>query len=166
LITDAGDTIAPAVVNVTAGTEVKVKARLSVQPTVVKLRVCRDCDAAFYRVPELIRVDATRPRDERSAAIPAPAEPEEVWNAFYEQSRPYPPTLKDPTLEGEVILEGTISPEGSIVGLRVASSPDLRLSDVALEMVQPQRWRPALVRATPIESQLQTTVEFTVRGFR
>src|SRR5687768_5032464 len=167
LSTAPGAFLTPAAVDVARGVEVALELRLSVEPTVVNLQVCRDCAAAVFRRPELSVADAMRPRDRQSAAVLAPAEPEEGWNAFYERPIAYAPALlKEPGLEGEVILEGAITPEGATANLRVVSSPSIRLSEAALNIVQPLQWRPARVRTTPVASTLRATIEFSLRGFQ
>jgi len=58
----------------------------------------------------------------------------------------------------------TLSTDGSSAGLRVVSSTDQRLTDIALPLLQAQRWKAARVRSTPVEVPLHVTVEFSIYG--
>ena len=165
LITPASDQIEPGVAELTANTRIDLDVRLSIEPTAYNLRVCRDCKADDYKLVELIRTEATKARDEQSAAILAAAEPEEGWNTFNERPLGYPPGLRGTRLQGAVVIDGTITADGVVANLQVISSPDTRLTAAALDLVQAQHWRPARVRTMPVESPLHATVEFTIRGF-
>jgi TonB family protein len=165
LITPASDVIAPGVAELAANAQTDLDLHLSIEPTAFDLRVCRDCKVGDYKLVELIRTEAIQARDEQSAAILAAAEPEEGWNAFNEQLLSYSPPLKGTRLQGAVVIDGTITPDGVVANLEVSSSPEIRLTEAALDLLRAQRWRPARVRAMPVESPLHATVEFTIRGF-
>jgi hypothetical protein len=163
LRTPATDLITPSSVELARGENV-VDARLAVDDTAVLIRVCRECKPADYRLPDRIKGDFTNQRDEQSAAIVARAEPEEGWDAFNERPFSYPPGMKNSKLEGVVEIEGTIATDGSAINLNIVDAPDPRLREIALSLARDQRWRPARIRATPVEVPLRVTVEFSIYG--
>ena len=163
LRTPVTDLLSPSMVELASG-ENTIDAHLDVDDTAVLIRVCRECKPAEYRLPGAITGEFTNRRDEMSAAIVTRAEPAEGWDAFNERPFPYPPAMKTSKLEGSVEIEGTITTDGSSSNLKVTSSTDSRLADAALALAQPLQWRPARVRAKPVDVTLRITVEFSIYG--
>jgi TonB family protein len=157
------DAIAPSVVTLVPGSRVSLDARLVVEEVAVVFRICRECKPADYQLPDLVKRESGSQRD-ASTAIVHPAEPEEGWIAFNERPLPYPTAIRTTRLEGTVMIDGTVTPEGTTDSLRVLASTDSRLTELAVPMVQAQRWKAARVRSTPVEAPLHVTVEFSVYG--
>ena len=160
VVTPATDVVVPATIDVSAGPTPHVDFHLGVENVAIDLNICRDCR------PETERPVATlvAGRAELSNVIVDRAEPAEGWNAFNRRTWGYPKALQTLGLEGTVVLTGVIASDGSTADLMVVSSPDTRLSDVALEYIAGLRWRPAGVRGRPAGVALHATVEFTRRG--
>jgi TonB family protein len=157
------DAIAPSVVTLVPGARVSLDARLVVEEVAVVFRICRECEPADYKLPDLVKRESGSQRD-ASTAIVHPAEPEEGWIAFNERPLPYPAAIRTTRLEGTVMIDGTVTPEGTTATLRVVSSTNPRLTELALPLVQAQRWKAARVRSTPVEAPLHVTVEFSLYG--
>ena len=157
------DAITPSVVTLEPGARASLDARLVVEEVAVVFRVCRECKPADYKLADLVRRGSGSQRD-AATAIVHPAEPEEGWVAFNERPLPYPAAIRTTRLEGTVAIDGTVTREGTTASLRVLSSTNPRLTELALPMVQAQRWKAARVRATPVEAPLHVTVEFSLYG--
>ena len=76
------------------------------------------------------------------------------WN------RPYPDALQAARLEGVVVVEGRIGPDGKAADLRVATADHPELAKAALAALEQERWHPARVRGVPIEVPLRATLEY------
>ena len=163
LRTPVTDLLSPALLELKNG-ENTIEAHMDLDDTAVLIRVCRECKAAEYRLPDAIKHEFTDQRDEMSAAILRRAEPEEGWDAFNERPFPYPPEMKTSKLEGTVEIEGTIAIDGASSSLEVVSSTDPRLTEVAMQLTQQLRWHPARLRAAPVQVPLRVTVEFSIYG--
>jgi protein TonB len=72
----------------------------------------------------------------------------------------YPPIARETRTQGTVVLEATISRNGTIENLRVESGPQL-LRQAALDAVGNWRYRPYLLNGSPIE--VETTVNVVFR---
>ena len=157
------DAITPATLTLEPGARASIDARLVVEEVAVLIRVCRECKPADYKLNDTIRSASGSQRD-GDTAIVRPAEPEEGWVAFNERALPYPAAMARSRLEGTVAIDGTVSTDGASSGLHVVSSSDERLTDIALPLLQSQRWQPARVRGRPVETPLHVTVEFSIYG--
>jgi TonB family protein len=72
----------------------------------------------------------------------------------------YPPEARDAQVQGVVILELRIEPDGHVGGARVLRSIPL-LDQAALEAVQQWEFEPTLLNGTPVAVVMTVTVQFT-----
>lgn len=82
-------------------------------------------------------------------------------NLIHRVDPQYPVIAKQIHLEGAVVLNAIISPEGNIERVDVASGPGL-LALAAREAVQQWKYRPYLLNGEPVEVQTQITVNFVL----
>ena len=75
----------------------------------------------------------------------------------------YPPIAKAARVSGTVILQATISKQGTIQGLKVVSGPAM-LQQAALDAVRTWRYRPYLLNNEPVEVDTTINVIFTLGG--
>jgi len=157
--TPSTDVIDPATLEVAAGTTT-VAVRMGIDAVAANLRVCRRCR-------QQTQVTKVAPAA-TTGALPAfaGAEPEEGWDTFNERSIPYPASLSNTTLQGEVVLEGRVTVDGATADLRSVSASNARLVGVARELAEQVRWRPAHIRDVPVSTPVRLTVEFTTNGDR
>jgi periplasmic protein TonB len=73
----------------------------------------------------------------------------------------YPAIARTMRLEGTVVLLATISKNGTIENLRVASGPAL-LQQAAMDAVKTWRYRPYLLNGEPVEVETTVNVVFTL----
>jgi protein TonB len=74
----------------------------------------------------------------------------------------YPQFAHDGGIEGIVRLQGVISVDGTLTGLRVVSSNHPALASSALQSVKQWRYRPAMLNGEPIEISTEIDVEFKI----
>jgi TonB family protein len=74
----------------------------------------------------------------------------------------YPQSAREAGIEGTVHLQGVISVEGTLVGLRVVSSNDPSLSVAAIEAVSQWRYRPAFLNGEPVAVTTEIDVDFAL----
>jgi periplasmic protein TonB len=74
----------------------------------------------------------------------------------------YPPIAQEIHLEGTVVLQATISKNGTIENLHVVSGPAM-LQQAALEAVAQWRYRPYLLNNEPVEVESTVSVEFKLQ---
>ena len=75
----------------------------------------------------------------------------------------YPAVAKAAHIEGVVVLQATISRQGTIEKLQVLSGPPL-LVQAALDAVKTWQYRPYLLNGEPVEVEAQIIVNFTQGG--
>jgi protein TonB len=75
----------------------------------------------------------------------------------------YPPIAKAARVQGTVVLQATISKQGTIEDLRVISGPAM-LQQAALDAVRQWRYRPYLLNNEPVEVETTVNVIFTLGG--
>ncbi|MGA7342857.1 MAG: energy transducer TonB, partial [Terracidiphilus sp.] len=75
----------------------------------------------------------------------------------------YPPIAKAARVSGTVVLQATISKQGTITNLRVVSGPAM-LQSSALDAVRTWRYRPYLLNNEPVEVETTVNVIFTLGG--
>lgn len=73
----------------------------------------------------------------------------------------YPPIAREAGIEGTVILQATISKQGTIENLRVVSGPPM-LQQAAITAVSRWRYRPYLLNGEPVEVETTVNVRFTM----
>jgi TonB family protein len=75
----------------------------------------------------------------------------------------YPENLKDAKVGGVVVLEAVIGTDGRIQDVQVMNSPDPTLGNAAVEAVRQWQFSATLLNCTPIEVQMQVSVNFTIQ---
>jgi protein TonB len=80
---------------------------------------------------------------------------------LYRPAPAYPAIAKAAGVEGTVVLQATISKNGTIENLRVVSGPAM-LQQAALDTVKTWRYRPYLLNNLPVEVETTVNVVFTL----
>jgi protein TonB len=75
----------------------------------------------------------------------------------------YPPIAKAARVSGTVVIQATISKQGTIENLHVVSGPAM-LQQAALDAVKSWRYRPYLLNNEPVEVETTVNVIFTLGG--
>ena len=75
----------------------------------------------------------------------------------------YPAIAKTARVQGNVVLQASISKEGAIEHLQVVSGPPL-LIQAAVDAVKQWRYRPYILNGEPVEVETTVTVQFTLSG--
>jgi TonB family protein len=75
----------------------------------------------------------------------------------------YPQAARDKGIGGLVVMEATISPEGTPTDLKVISSPDDSLSKAALDAVSRWKYQPTLLNGEPVGVITTITVNFQLQ---
>jgi protein TonB len=75
----------------------------------------------------------------------------------------YPPLARQARIQGTVILQATISKEGSIENLQLISGHPM-LAPAAIEAVKQWKYKPYLLNGEPVEVETQVQVNFTLAG--
>jgi protein TonB len=75
----------------------------------------------------------------------------------------YPAIAKAARIQGTVVLQASISKEGTIQNLKVVSGPPM-LQQAAVEAVKTWRYKPYLLNGQPVEVETQVNVIFTLGG--
>ena len=73
----------------------------------------------------------------------------------------YPPIAQTARVQGIVIIEATIGPDGQVVNARVLRSVPL-LDEAALEAVRQWQYTPTLLNGVPVPVIMTVTVQFTL----
>jgi len=74
----------------------------------------------------------------------------------------YPPEAKKAGVQGRVVLDATISKEGSVVGLHAASGPEM-LRQSALDAVHQWKYKPYLLNGNPVEVKTTINIIYTLK---
>jgi periplasmic protein TonB len=78
---------------------------------------------------------------------------------------PYPPDAYQRGQQGRVVLEIRVTPDGTVVSLRIVESSGVAsLDQAALEAVRAWRFEPARRRGQPVEAVVNVPVRFSIRG--
>jgi protein TonB len=75
----------------------------------------------------------------------------------------YPPIARAARISGTVVLQATISKQGTIQNLRVISGPPM-LTQSALEAVKTWRYKPYDLNGEPVEVETTVNVVFNLGG--
>jgi protein TonB len=75
----------------------------------------------------------------------------------------YPPIARAARISGTVVLQATISKQGTIQNLRVISGPPM-LTQSALEAVKSWRYKPYELNGEPVEVETTVNVVFNLGG--
>jgi protein TonB len=74
----------------------------------------------------------------------------------------YPPIAQSARVQGVVILEATIGPDGRVVNAKILRSVPL-LDAAALEAVEQWEYTPTLLNGEPVPVIMTVTVNFTLQ---
>jgi protein TonB len=75
----------------------------------------------------------------------------------------YPAIAKTARIQGTVVLEATISKQGTIEGLKAVSGPPM-LYQAAIDAVRQWRYKPYMLNGEPVEVGTTVNVVFTLNG--
>jgi TonB family protein len=85
-------------------------------------------------------------------------------NLLQQVKPPYPPAAKAARIQGSILLQATISEQGTLDSLQVLSSQaDPDLARAAVEAVQQWRYKPTLLNGEPVAVITNITVNFTLQ---
>jgi len=113
---------------------------------------------------EITRPAAAAPAQSSSTIVAATNAAEHVPMSL-EATRPrasYPLLAQHMNVQGSVVLQAIIGPDGIIQNLHVLSGPAI-LSSAAQQAVREWRFKPILQNGQPVESQAKITVNFTIK---
>jgi TonB family protein len=74
----------------------------------------------------------------------------------------YPPDARAAHISGTVVIQAVIGKDGILKNPTVLSSPDDSLSQAALDCVRQWRYRPYLLKGSPVEVETTINVDFTL----
>jgi len=80
-------------------------------------------------------------------------------NLIHQVTPVYPPIAQRTRIQGVVVMEATVSKDGSVESLRIVSGHPL-LSQAALDAVRQWRYRPTMLNGEPVEVITTITVTF------
>jgi TonB family protein len=75
----------------------------------------------------------------------------------------YPPLARAAKIEGDVLLEAVVSPDGRVTQVRVVRSPNSALDSAAIRAVEQSIYKPGLRNGVPDTFTVQVTVRFSLR---
>jgi TonB family protein len=137
---------------------------MRIDPVTATVKVCRDCPSRTntFELPESIRRELER--DEQLAVSAPVAAPEPETGALTGEVVPlYPPSLRGRGIEGRVVVEGVIAPNGTNQNMRVTSATDDALGAAAMEVLALERWKPAFVRGVAVDAPFRVRVDFVLK---
>jgi protein TonB len=82
-------------------------------------------------------------------------------NLIKETPPEYPANAKAARIQGTVVLQATISKNGSVQNLKVLSGPQI-LRNAALEAVRSWRYKPYLLYDYPVDVETTVVVDFNL----
>jgi TonB family protein len=106
-----------------------------------------------------------RTRDTRAGTAPAPPRcPDIQAPELIRRAEPtYPDDLRKEGVQGKVVLKAYLDGEGKLRNIQVSSSPDSRLSELAVEAFQKWQYRPARCAGKPVPVYITSTLSFDLR---
>lgn len=137
---------------------------MRIEPATATVTVCRDCPSRTnaFEVPESIRREFER--DEQLALSAPVTAPEPETGALTGDVVPlYPQSLRGRRIEGRVVVEGVIAPNGTSQNMRVTSATDEALGAAAMEVLALERWKPAFVRGVAVDAPFRVEVTFVLK---
>ena len=75
----------------------------------------------------------------------------------------YPEKAREQRIQGPVVLQGIVSPEGTITELTLVSGDPL-LTPAAIKAVKKWKYKPYLLNGQPVEVETTVQVSFTLSG--
>jgi protein TonB len=72
----------------------------------------------------------------------------------------YPADLRKQGVRGTVVMKAHLTEQGKLLHIEVSSSPDPRLSELAVEAFQKWRYKPAHCAGKPVQVYITSTMSF------
>jgi protein TonB len=72
----------------------------------------------------------------------------------------YPDEVRKRGVRGTVIMKAALTAEGKLENIQVSSSPDSKLSELAVEAFQKWRYKPATCAGKPVPVHITSTMRF------
>jgi TonB family protein len=72
----------------------------------------------------------------------------------------YPPEAKQRKLNGKVLLQATIGPDGAVIDVKAIETSDLIFVDPAIAAVRNWQYKPYYVKGSPVTVNVMVTVNF------
>jgi periplasmic protein TonB len=72
----------------------------------------------------------------------------------------YPSALRKEGVQGKVVMRALLTAEGELQDVRVMSSPDPRLSELAVAAFRKWRYKPATCAGKPVPVEITSTTSF------
>ncbi len=116
-----------------------------------------------YTPPEKVKAFAGEQIEERKEAKPAPLPAFQLSALPVYKSKvnpKYPEELKSEELEGEVILEVTISEKGEVLEVKVKASDHDLFTRSAVAAMKQTRFTPALKNGMPVPARIDIPIKF------
>jgi len=155
-----------------------------IAPTIIPSDIARVVDApdaglaiprgSFEGIGSVIPVPIERPPVVAPPPPPPPPAPKassgpirvggnvELANLIFQAKPEYPPIARQARVQGAVVMEATISKDGSVVDLRVVSGNPL-LNEAAIAAVRQWRYKPTLLNGEPVEVITTITINFALQ---
>ncbi len=180
LVLDAGGNVAEARVVVMAGMALSTDARVPHAAAARQAAIAAVRQWQFeppITAPMLVATDVTVGRiDKSSDMYTRRVQSEETGNRsglrvggninlprqVHRVSPVYPPAAQEAAVQGVVILECTVGPDGSVTDVTVLRSIPL-LDQAAIDAVRQWRYEPTLLNGEPITLVMTTTINFTLQ---
>ncbi|MEQ1757350.1 MAG: M56 family metallopeptidase [Vicinamibacterales bacterium] len=133
---------------------------MKVEPVVSEFTICAECAALI--VPDSLAKEFEADRkDSLDHPVSAPR-PSTGWEYYSPGRGLYPPELRDAALEGSVVVEGTISTDGVLTGMR-ASPAGTPLATATLAALAEEVWEPGRVRGVAIDVPFRFLIRYTLK---
>jgi TonB family protein len=98
-------------------------------------------------------------RDDAADAVPRCAKIEAP--KLIRRAEPsYPDEVRKKGVRGTVIMKAALTEEGKLENIQVSSSPDSKLSELAVEAFQKWRYKPATCAGKPVPVYITSTMSF------
>lgn len=72
----------------------------------------------------------------------------------------YPDALRKKGVQGTVVMKAALTAEGKLENIQVSSSPDSKLSELAVEAFEKWRYKPATCAGKPVTVYITSTMKF------
>ncbi|MBR4391804.1 MAG: TonB family protein [Bacteroidales bacterium] len=95
-----------------------------------------------------------------------PLSGKQLTQEFIQQNLCYPEKALESNSSGDVVVGFHVDAEGNASGHYVKSSFSEEANPIALDLVRKIRWAPATQNMSPVDSDMEYTVEFRTRAYR
>jgi TonB family protein len=152
-LNSAIDFFPPTEVRLSEGDHAEQDVRMVLAPFTMDFVVCAECPPPpavepYVAPPSLVKEFQHDREESWKAAVVGPA-PIGGWEFDQPRPIPYPEPARRARVEGTVVIDGQIGPDGFVTDIRVASGHPL-LTDGTVAVLRDQRWEPARVRGNAV----------------